>query len=50
MIDDRITITVVEVDGGRVRLGIQAPREVPVMRSELVQAVSKALRKEPVRA
>ena len=30
-----ITITVVRLDGGQVRLGIEAPREVPIVRGEL---------------
>lgn len=34
-IDDRIRVVVLGVDGNRVRLGIEAPRDVPVMRSEL---------------
>lgn len=35
-IGDGICITVVEVDRGRVRLGIDAPREVPVYREEML--------------
>ena len=30
-----ITITVVEVRGGKIRLGIDAPEEVPIFRTEL---------------
>ncbi len=33
IIDENIVITVVEVRGDKVRLGIQAPREVPIHRS-----------------
>jgi carbon storage regulator len=36
VIDDRITVTVVEIKGGKIRLGIEAPKEVPVWREELV--------------
>ena len=39
VIDDRIVITVVEVRGDKVRLGIQAPREIPVHRSEVLAAI-----------
>ena len=35
-IGDDICLTVVRLEGGQVRLGIEAPREVPVVRSELV--------------
>jgi carbon storage regulator len=34
-IDSCITITVIEVKGNRVRIGIQAPEDVPVIRAEL---------------
>jgi carbon storage regulator len=36
VIDERITLTVVRIEGGQVRLGIEAPREVPIQREELV--------------
>lgn len=35
VIGGRIVVTVVQVRGGRIRLGIEAPREVSVRRSEL---------------
>lgn len=38
VIGGRIRVTVVEVKGGVVRLGIEAPREIPVYRSELLKA------------
>ncbi|MBM81906.1 MAG: carbon storage regulator [Planctomycetaceae bacterium] len=39
VIDDNILITVVDVRGDKVRLGIQAPREVPIHRSEVHAAI-----------
>ena len=36
LIGDRITVTVVAIQGSRVRLAIEAPREVRVLRAELV--------------
>ncbi|MDB5388300.1 MAG: csrA [Planctomycetaceae bacterium] len=39
VINDEIIITVVEVRGDKVRLGIQAPRDVPVHRSEVHAAI-----------
>ena len=43
IIDGQIEITVVEVRGNQVRLGVQAPREVTVLREELVgEAVGAA--------
>ncbi len=42
VIDDRIIITVVEIRGDKVRLGIQAPRDVPVHRQEVYDALQKS--------
>lgn len=39
VIDENIIITVIEVRGDKVRLGIQAPREVPIHRSEVHAAI-----------
>ncbi len=36
VIDGRITVTVVEVRGRQIRLGIEAPKEIPVRREEVV--------------
>ncbi len=35
VINDEITLTVVTIEGGRVRLGIKAPREMSVDRGEI---------------
>jgi carbon storage regulator len=43
IIDDDIVITVVEVRGDKVRLGIEAPREVPIHRSEIYEAIQSEL-------
>ncbi|QDT39443.1 carbon storage regulator CsrA [Stratiformator vulcanicus] len=39
VVDDRIVITIVEIRGDKVRLGIEAPREVPVHRKEIFDAI-----------
>ncbi|MCA8983373.1 MAG: carbon storage regulator CsrA [Planctomycetaceae bacterium] len=39
VIDDRIVITVIDIRGDKVRLGIEAPREVSVHRSEVYHAI-----------
>ncbi len=36
MIGHSIVITVIEVDRGRIRLGIEAPDYVPILRKELL--------------
>ena len=38
-----IHITVVSVEGGRVRLAIDAPRDVPIVRRELLDAAAANL-------
>lgn len=35
-IGDNITIQVVDIDRGKIRLGITAPRDVPIWRAELL--------------
>jgi carbon storage regulator len=35
IIDGNITVTIVRVSGGTVRLGIEAPAEIPIRREEL---------------
>ena len=40
VIDGSIVITVVEIRGDKVRLGIEAPREVPIHRKEIFAAIA----------
>lgn len=35
LIGDNITITVVDIDRGKIRIGIEAPRDVVILRAEL---------------
>ncbi len=42
IIDDNIVITVVDVRGDKVRLGIDAPKDVPVHRREVYDAIKRA--------
>jgi carbon storage regulator len=42
MIGDDVVVTVVAVRGDTVRLGIEAPRDVPVNRPEAREAVARA--------
>jgi carbon storage regulator len=41
MIGDNIVITVVDIRGDKVRLGIEAPTEVPVHRQEVYEAIKR---------
>ncbi len=42
VINDDITIVVVEIRGDKVRLGVEAPKEVPVHRREVFDAIRRA--------
>ena len=42
VINDDITIVVVEIRGDKVRLGIEAPKEVPVHRREVFDAIRRS--------
>jgi len=39
VINDNIVVTIVEIRGDKVRLGINAPRDVPVHRQEVLDAI-----------
>ena len=41
VINDDITIVVVEIRGDKVRLGVEAPKEVPVHRREVFDAIRR---------
>jgi carbon storage regulator len=41
MIGDDVEVTIVDVRGDKVRLGITAPKEVPVHRKEVYEAIQK---------
>ena len=43
VIDGGFKITVLDVHGHSTRLGIEAPKEVPVMRSELLDRIREAV-------
>ncbi len=41
MIGDNIVITIVDIRGDKVRLGINAPAEIPVHRQEVYEAIQR---------
>ena len=41
VINDDITIVVVEIRGDKVRLGVDAPKEIPVHRNEVYEAIKR---------
>lgn len=39
VINKNITVTIIEVSGEKVKLAIDAPKEIPILRTELMTAV-----------
>jgi len=40
-VGDNITVTVVEVTGNRIRIGVEAPEDIRILRSELFESWEK---------
>ena len=41
IIGDKVVITIVDIRGDKVRLGIEAPEEIPVHRQEVFEAIKR---------
>ncbi len=41
IIADKVKVTILAINGGKVRVGIEAPAEVPVHRSEVFERIQK---------
>jgi len=40
MLGDNITVTVVDIQGDKIRIGVDAPKEMPVHRREVYEAIN----------
>ena len=49
IINDNIVVTVVEIRGDKVRLGFDAPKEVPIHRREVYDAIKRSEAENDVR-
>ncbi len=45
VIGENVVVTIVDIRGDKVRLGIQAPGEIPVHRQEVYEAIQRENRK-----
>jgi len=46
VIGDKIVITIVDIRGDKVRLGVEAPKEIPVHRREVYEAIQRENRRQ----
>ena len=42
MIGDDVVVTIVDIRGDKVRLGIEAPQDIPVHRQEVYEAIKRS--------
>lgn len=49
MVGDDVEITIVDVRGDKVRLGITAPKDIPVHRKEVYEAIQREKREREKR-
>jgi len=47
IINDNIVVTIVDIRGDKVRLGIQAPSNIPVHRQEIYDAIQREKSRGP---
>ena len=45
MIGENVVVTIVNIRGDKVRLGIEAPEEIPVHRQEVYEAIQRERRR-----
>ncbi|MCD4728821.1 MAG: carbon storage regulator CsrA [Pirellulales bacterium] len=50
VIGDNVVVTIVDIRGDKVRLGIDAPGEIPVHRQEVYEAIRRENRKSGQRS
>lgn len=41
VINDNVTVTIVDIRGDKVRVGVEAPKEIPVHRREVYDAIQR---------
>ena len=49
VIGDSVTVTVLDINGDRVRIGVNAPRDVIVNREEILEKTRRSQQMPPVR-
>lgn len=46
MIGDNVVVTVLSINGNQIRIGVEAPKEIPIHREEIYEKIQRESRRD----